>query len=378
MTTSSLTTNAIHPAAATRLQKLAATLAAALAAGAALCADAPDGGWKSRAIAISAPAKADVERFNAFVRDTLAPAGVDTIVLLVRYRYAFKSHPECAAENPLSADDARAIRAACDAAGIRLIPDMNLFGHQGSATKPDQLLKAHPEFDETPDKKTLIRNYCRSLCPSHPDALPIVSDLAIELAAAFGADTIHIGCDEVFEIGHCPRCRDTPTATLYANWVNGLARKLKEKGVGTMIWGDRLLNAKDTGYGVWEASDNGTHTALSLLDPGIDICDWHYEVRPAYPSVEIFEKAGRKYYLCFWKNGNAAKKFLAYAAARDCGGCLGIMLTTWHSCAEVMDAFEGDDAPIRLPEGKKREALLSLRNTFRQVFSVPKAAPSQK
>ena len=372
MTTSSLTTNATHPAAATRLQKIAATLGAALAAGAALCADAPDGGWKSRAIAISAPAKADVERFNAFVRDTLAPAGVDTIVLLVRYRYAFKSHPECAAENPLSADDARAIRAACDDARIRLIPDMNLFGHQGSATKPDQLLKAHPEFDETPDKKTLIRNYCRSLCPSHPDALPIVSDLAIELAAAFGADTIHIGCDEVFEIGQCPRCRETPTATLFANWVNGLARKLKEKGVGTMIWGDRLLDAKETGYGVWESSDNGTHKALAMLDPGIDICDWHYEVRPAYPSVEIFAKAGRRYYLCFWKNGNAAKKFMSYAAARDCSGCLGIMLTTWHSCAEVMDALEGADAPVRLPEGERGKGLLSLRNTFRQVFAAKK------
>ena len=80
----------------------------------------PAGGWKSRGIAIAAPSPADVGRFCAFVKNTLKPAGVDTLVLLVRYRYQFKSHPECRSGDPISLADARAIRAACDAAGIRL------------------------------------------------------------------------------------------------------------------------------------------------------------------------------------------------------------------------------------------------------------------
>ena len=37
---------------------------------------------------------------------------------------------------------------------------------------------------------------------------------------AFQADVLHVGCDEVFEIGHCPRCRGIPTATLLADWIN--------------------------------------------------------------------------------------------------------------------------------------------------------------
>ena len=258
----------------------------------------PAGGWKTKAICISVPAPKDVGRFCTFVKDTLKPAGVDTVVLLVRYKYQFTSHPGCVTKDAISLDDAKAIKRACDDAGIRLIPKMNLLGHQSGNTISDGLLKAYPELDESPEKKNVRNNYCRSICPKHPDSMRIVTDLADELVEAFGADALHIGCDEVFEIGNCPRCKDTPTSKLFADWVNGIARHLKSRGVDTMIWGDRLLDAKTTGYGEWEASDNGTSDAVNMLDKDIAICDWHYENCPAYPSVDVFADAGRKIYLC--------------------------------------------------------------------------------
>ena len=332
----------------------------------------PPGGWKTKAMAISVPAPKDVGRFCSFVKNTLKPSGVEAIVLLVRYNYKFASHPECAGGNAISLADAKAIKRACDEAGVRLIPKMNLLGHQSGAVVKEGLLKGHPELDESFGKEKIKHNYCRSICPSHPDAMRIVTDLAGEMAEAFGADTLHIGCDEVFEIGLCPRCRNTPTAKLFADWVNGIARHLKARGVTTMIWGDRLLDAKASGYGAWEASDNGTSAALGMLDKDIIICDWHYENSPAYPSVEVFADAGRKIFLCPWRYAENAQKFLAYAVAHDKGQYLGLLFTTWCSCEDLMDVFEGKGVLRHKPDSKQAKTLLALRRNFRYLFPQSK------
>ena len=338
----------------------------------------PAGGWKTKAICISVPAPKDVGRFCTFVKDTLKPAGVDTVVLLVRYKYQFTSHPGCVTKDAISLDDAKAIKRACDDAGIRLIPKMNLLGHQSGNTISDGLLKAYPELDESPEKKNVRNNYCRSICPKHPDSMRIVTDLADELVEAFGADAMHIGCDEVFEIGNCPRCKDTPTSKLFADWVNGIARHLKSRGVDTMIWGDRLLDAKTTGYGEWEASDNGTSDAVNILDKDIAICDWHYENCPAYPSVDVFADAGRKIYLCPWRYSENTQKFLAYAVAHDRGQYLGLIFTTWSSCKDVMDVLEGKGVPRHEPGSKAEKTLLSLRRNFRYLFPKAKSVAAEE
>jgi len=334
----------------------------------------PADGWKSRAIVMTAPATDGIGRFNAFVTNTLAPAGVDTLVLLVRYRYQFKSHPECAEPDALSRADVRSIKAACDARGIRLVPKMNLLGHQGGRSSVSSgLLAAHPELDESPDKKEVRFNYCRSICPKHPDALKIVTDLADEVVEAFGADMLHIGCDEVFEIGMCPRCKDTPTGTLFADWVNAIARHLKAKGVRTMMWSDRLLDSKESGYGAWEASDNGTAAALGKIDRDVICCDWHYENCPKYPSVETLADAGYSLYVCPWRYPENAKLFLDYAVKHDKGKYLGVMFTTWYAAKDVMDAIEGTWAaePGKDKDAGMARTLCSLARNFQYVF--PKA-----
>lgn len=341
-----------------------------------LTAPEPAGGWKTMGIVMSAPKPDEVARFCMFVRETLAVAGVDLLVLLVRYAYQFKTHPECAEPDALSCANVKAIKSVCDECGIRLVPKMNLLGHQGGKSVVQSgLLHAHPELDESPDKQEVRYNYCRSICTTHPDALRYVTDLAGEMASAFDADLMHIGCDEVFEIGHCERCRGIPASRLFAEWVNAIARHLKARGVKTMIWADRLLNADASGYGVWEASDNGTDGALGLLDKDVILCDWHYESRGKYPSVETFADAGFQMYLCPWRYAENTRKFLDYAVQHDCGRYLGVLLTTWYPARDVMDAFEGRWAA---PDGKDPKAttaatLYALARNFRYLFPKAKA-----
>lgn len=285
--------------------------------------------WKTRGVCLDAPLPEDVDLFEKYAENILVPLGINTVVLLTRYRYAFQSHPQCASHHPLSLSDAQRIYEICNSFNINLIPKMNLLGHQSGSKKDslDGLLRAYPEFDETPEVDEIY--YCRSLCPNHPDVKQVVFDLADEMISAFRADAIHIGCDEVFDIGKCPRCKDTPTADLFAAWVTALHDHFAENGAKTLMWGDRFLNAAETGYGTWEASDNGTESALEKVPKDILICDWHYEDREAYNSVDRFADAGFRILLSPWRYKANAVKFLEYAKRHDKGHIDGVLATTW-------------------------------------------------
>lgn len=328
------------------------------------------GNWKMKAIDFAAPMPDEVDRFCHFITGYLAPAGIQMLTLRIQYRYQFKSHPECTEPDALSFEDIQTIKAACDSANIKLVPKMNALGHQGSEKAPSALLRAHPDMDESRGKEETIRHYCRSICPTHPDSLHLVQDLTAELAEVFGANLIHLGCDEVFEIGTCERCKPIPTAKLFADWVNGLSRHLKSKGVTSMIWADRLLDAATTPYGPWEASDNGTHEALALLDKDIILCDWHYEKRESDPSAGIFAKAGFNFFSCPWRYNDNAVRFLKATLEEEDGHCQGLLFTTWYPAKVVMDAFEGSYAaePGKDPKDAAAETLCSLARNFQNLF----------
>ncbi len=297
--------------------------------------------WKSSAVCVFAPHPDEVDRFCRVIKEYLTADGIDTIVLIVRYNFMFKNHPECRGDYPLSTEDVKKIVAVCKECNIELIPNMNLLGHQTIQDYKDcdGLLRGHPEFDETPDQKDL--EYCRSLCPNHPDILPVVTSLMDEIADAFECKTMHIGMDEVFEIGKCPRCHGKDNGEIFAKWVNSLSAHLKSRGIKTMMWGDRLLNSFDFKYGPWDASQNGTWTAMETIDKDIIITDWHYHNWGSFPSVEVFAKAGMKIYLCPFNVAENAKLFLDYADKHGSDNILGVMETTWVPCRYFMDGIEG-------------------------------------
>src|SRR5205085_11379595 len=96
--------------------------------------------------------------------------------------------------------------------------------------------------------------YCRSWCPFHPEVNKVVFALMDELIDAFDADAFHVGMDEVFILGQCPRCKGKENADLFAKAVNDLhAHLVGKRKLQMLMWGDRLLEGKTTGYGGWEA-----------------------------------------------------------------------------------------------------------------------------
>lgn len=303
--------------------------------------------WPFRGFCLGVPRQADWDVFKRLIAEVLPRYQCNVLVFLVRYQYAFQSHPAVADGEPLTLEQAREIAALCRQSGIRLIPKMNLLGHQSGKGPGSELglLRAYPELDETPDLPTV--RYCRSLCPRHPRAKEIVGDLMDEMLDAFQADALHVGLDEVFEIGHCPCCQGTPNAELFAEWVNALHEHLVGKrGVEMLMWSDRLLDGEATGYGEWDASKNDTWPAIDLIPKDILLCDWHYGAREEYPSLAIFSEKGFRMVVCPWRELPATQALLRYAAAHPVEGLLGVLQTSWCSSGAVARYLCEDDANV--------------------------------
>ncbi|HKK42067.1 MAG TPA: hypothetical protein VJ963_06640, partial [Bacteroidales bacterium] len=86
-----------------------------------------------RGFCIAAPLSKNVDEFVKFINEELGPRLVNTLILRVDYNYRYESHPELRDSDALSRNDVKKIVAACRKSNIRVIPQVNLLGHQSWA-----------------------------------------------------------------------------------------------------------------------------------------------------------------------------------------------------------------------------------------------------
>lgn len=298
---------------------------------------------------LEGPSAADVPMFAKFIRQALPAEGVNTLVLEVGYGYKFKSRPEMADPNGLSESDVKELVDACHDAHVRLIPEMNLLGHQSWAEHTEALLTKHPEFDETPGQFPNNKGiYCRSYCPLAPGLHAVLFDLIDEYCAAFHCDTFHCGMDEVFILADpkCPRCHGKATSELFAGEVNALHDHLTQKGIKMWMWGDRFLDGRSNGLGEWEAAINRTEDAIKSVPKDITMCDWHYE--HAEPTPAYFALNGFPVLACSWRDSVSALRQVEMMKALHINPneaigskSMGILHTTWIGAGEFVRAYNG-------------------------------------
>src|SRR5262245_52663825 len=111
-----------------------------------------------RGFAIAAPPASGVDSFVTFIEKELAPRKVNTLILRVDYAYQYTSHPELREAESLSKEQAKQLVNVCKRYNIRIIPQVNMLGHQSWASHTGKLLAVYPQFDETPHV-TMPENY---------------------------------------------------------------------------------------------------------------------------------------------------------------------------------------------------------------------------
>ena len=345
----------------------------------------PDSLFPVRGLCIAAPEPANLDEFIRFIHDELAPRNINTLILRVDYGYQYSSHPELRDEIALSEADIKKLVKACRKHNIRLIPQINLLGHQSWESEVNKLLKVYPEFDETPYVK-MPENYqwpnadglyCKSYCPLHPGVHKVVFDLVDEICKAFEADAFHAGMDEVFYIGHdsCSRCQGRDKAELFAGEVTAIRNHLAEKNRQLWIWGDRLIDGKTTGMGMWEASLNNTYRAVDMIPKDVMICDWHYERADQTPVY--FAMKGFQVVTCPWnmpgvavQQANDMVRFRQQSTPEMNGRFAGMVQTVWSSVDQFLKEFK--DQPLPDNENKNNSAAC-FRALFNHLSSIQKA-----
>lgn len=316
-----------------------------------------------RGLCMGAPDPDRLKQFIKFMEDDLAANGINTLVLMVDYNYEYESYPNLRSENALSKHDVKKLVKCAEKNNIRLIPHINLLGHQSWASRVNNLLREYPQFDETPSivmpEKYEWPNddglYCKSYCPLHPDVHQVVFALIDELVEVFEADAFHAGMDEVFYIGmdDCIRCRGKNKAELFAGEVKTIRDHLAEKNQELWIWGDRLLDGKTTGLGMWEASENDTYPAIDIVPKDIVICDWHYE--NAEPTAAFFAMKGFRVIACPWNRPEVMKdqleqmqNFRQNSNSELKSRFLGVMQTVWSGTGNFLDSYSGEKTNDRM------------------------------
>jgi hypothetical protein len=321
-----------------------------------------------RGFSISAPSPQYFDTFLKFVDEELASRKVNTLLLLVGYRYEFKKHPELRDSLALTKKQVKELVRLCRSKNIQLIPQLQILGHQSSMTKANMLLQKYPEFDETPNVRLLKERkwpneqalYAKSYCPLHPGVHEIVYDCVDELMEVFETDVFHAGMDEIFYLAdeNCPRCSGRDKAELFAGEVTKLYYHLNHQGKKLWIWGDRLIDGKITGLGMWQASINNTVRAIDLIPKEVVICDWHYRI--AVPSSVYFAMKGFDVITCPYQTTPVAltqlEHFLSFRENSPVpmkNHFRGMMQTIWGGADEFLDVFYKEVEEAERRKGSK-------------------------
>jgi N-acetyl-beta-hexosaminidase len=317
-----------------------------------------DSSFIVRGFCIAAPQPEELSRFIFFMENDLAPNGINTLIIRIDYNYEYETYPKLRDEGALSKNQVKQIVEAARKNNIRLIPQINLLGHQSWAEHTNILLKEFPQFDETPGiqmpEKYIWPNedglYCKSYCPLHPGLHKVIFALIDEIMGVFEADAFHAGMDEVFYIGddECPRCKGKNKAELFAGEVTAVRNHLASKNRELWIWGDRLLDGKTTGLGMWEASENNTFEAIDLIPGDVVICDWHYE--RAEPTAAIFASKGFRVIACYYNKPEvtSAQLQLMQTFRQNSNDVLrdrfyGVMQTIWSPAGRFLGLYYGEN-----------------------------------
>ncbi|GAG44361.1 unnamed protein product, partial [marine sediment metagenome] len=112
---------------------------------------------------------------------------------------------------------------------------------------------------------------------------------------------------------------------------------------------------------------------VDLISKEIIICDWHYEPRQDYPSLEIFPQAGFRMMPAVYSNSLGARLFTDAAMARQDPKILGPLCTYWGPAISFAQAALLDEQYLWLSPhggGKRTEKAERSARGFGTVMTI--------
>lgn len=164
--------------------------------------------------------------------------------------------------------------------GIEVVPEIQSLGHVQFMTQAYPDIAEIPETEDGEVKDTRAEDarpatfYKHCYCPSNPRSYEILFDLIDEIIEVFEPkEYVHMGHDEVYEIGVCKVCKHKNAADLLAYDINKIYDYLKTKGLKMMIWADMLQLGSKRKY--------KTPPAIDMIPKDIVLLDfvWYFHLK---------------------------------------------------------------------------------------------------
>jgi len=196
--------------------------------------------------------------------------------VLLEYEDMFPFAEDIRAGNAYSKKDIAQIQNVAKDNQLIVIPLMQTFGHMEFVLKLDK----YKDFREVP-------HYPQVLCPTYNKTLPLIYEMIDQIVSAHPASKyLHIGADEVYQIGECSRCLDVMTKRqwgkrqLFLDHVSSVVKYIKNKypELTVLMWDDEFRDISPQ-----EIIDRGLHLIIEPVvwkyttDPGTTLTDQLWE-----------------------------------------------------------------------------------------------------
>ena len=165
-----------------------------------------------------------------------AGMGYNAVLWEIENKVQWETCPECVDPEAFSKDEFRRILAEADRLGLEPIPLMQTFGHA-------EYILRHEKYAGWKESPANLACYC----VSRPEVVAFQKALLREYLDLFGdrVRRFHLGGDEAFAFGTCPRCRAFDKMDLYVRHLNTVSEEMIAKGIRPGVWADMVLQGGD-------------------------------------------------------------------------------------------------------------------------------------
>ena len=312
-----------------------------------------------RGVHVALPMRENLPFLYRLVRELLVPMRYNMVILQLSGAMEYKCFPKIneawqtacrkyeAGEWPQPAhygsmghdiithEEIRALCAYIRSFGLEIVPEIQSFSHsQYITTAFPHLAEVPPTASEsTADIDQKLADvpsnafYPRDLCPRHPEYYDYIFKIIDEVIEVIRPEHyLHMGHDEVYEIGSCPRCQGHATE-VFIEEVTRLHDYLAERGLTMMIWSDMLQEGEP-----YMVPDARAHLPRDIIM--LDFT-WYFEL-----PVDIEDRLLPHGYRLMIGNMYSSH-YPRYETRAKKEGIIGAQVSTWAACHESSYAYRG-------------------------------------
>ena len=266
--------------------------------------------------------------------DFIEKSGYNTLVLYLEGRIKTNSFSYSAKGEFYTIKEMQDVVTYASKKKIDVIPVVSVLGHAELFLKHKELV--HLSEIRGDARSTLEETINHVFCPSLPETFDFIKKYLSEIASVFPSEYLHLGCDEVWDLGCCSICRNRihngeNCGDIFAKYLIEMNTFVKKKLHRKMI--------------IWDDLFECYPSALESLPSDVILCCWNYDRCVDSPKAHFksrkeedllakYERMGFRYIFApsTYYVGNI-ESFTEYASKHK---PLGGLLTIWEKSLNFM------------------------------------------